>query len=275
MVEYAIGDLQGCYDQLMRLLEHIQFDAYRDRLWFVGDLVNRGPDSLKVLRFIQALPNTPRITLGNHDLHLLAQIFLPHQVPKPDDTLQAILDAPDKKTIGHWLRKQAILYHDAHLNCVMTHAGILPTWTLPVAKKHALQLEAALAGEDYLSFLSHMYGNKPTYYSKDLTEQEQLRLICNAFTRMRFCNQTGELELTVKANPEKTPSGLYPWYTWPTRKPIDADLIFGHWAALEGVCPIPHVHAIDTGCVWGGALTALRLHDKKRFSVTPHQSIRS
>ena len=267
MTDYAIGDIQGCYEPLMRLLRKIQFDVHLDRLWFVGDLVNRGPDSLKVLRFIQALPVKPCITLGNHDLHLLAQIFLPNQTPKPDDTLGAILDAPDKEAIGHWLRKQAILHHDEALNCVMTHAGIAPTWTLATAKKHAAQLEAALTGDAYLDFLSNMYGNTPTYYSKNFTEIEQLRVICNAFTRMRFCNQAGELELSIKSKPEKTPMGFYPWYALPTRKAIQEDLIFGHWAALEGICSAPHTHAIDTGYVWGGRLTALRLHDKKRFCV--------
>jgi bis(5'-nucleosyl)-tetraphosphatase (symmetrical) len=263
--DYAIGDVQGCYEPLMRLLLHIQFNPNKDRLWFVGDLVNRGPDSLKVLHFIQSLPIPPRITLGNHDLHLLCQIFLPNQAPKPDDTLKAILNAPDKEAIGHWLRKQPLLHHDTTLNCVMTHAGILPTWTLDTAKEHAAALETLLSGDHYLDFLSHMYGNTPTHLSDNLTPIARLRMICNAFTRMRFCNPAGHLELTIKT--QEAPSGFYPWHALPTRKTILADLIFGHWAALQGVCKTPHVHAIDTGCVWGGPLTALRLQDKKRFSV--------
>ncbi len=265
MHQYAIGDVQGCYESLMRLLERIQFDADKDTLWFAGDLVNRGPDSLKVLRFIKALPKPPHITLGNHDLHLLAQIFLPNAPKNPDDTLDAILNAPDRETLGHWLRQQPFLYHNTHLNCVMTHAGIPPHWCLTAAKRHAKQLAHALGGEDYLYFLSQMYGNTPTHLSDDLSHIETLRVICNGLTRMRFCDEAGHLELRIKA--PKALKGFYPWYAHPTRKPIQAHLIFGHWAALQGACPVPKIHAIDTGCVWGGKLTALRLSDKKRFSV--------
>ncbi len=250
----------------MRLLKTIAFHPEEDRLWLVGDLVNRGPDSLKVLRFIQALPIPPYITLGNHDLHLLCQIFLSNP-EKSDDTLADILSAPDKEALGHWLRKQPILYHDEQLNWVMTHAGIAPTWTLIEAKAHASELEAALRGPSYLDFLTHMYGNTPTILTDSLSHVERLRVICNVFTRMRFCNQAGQLELTIKTKPEAAPDGYYPWYAHPSRKPIEADLVFGHWAALQGHCPTPQIHAIDTGCVWGGTLTALRLQDKKRFSV--------
>ncbi len=264
MADYAIGDIQGCYEPLMRLLEHIQFDAHKDTLWFVGDLVNRGPDSLSVLRFIKALPNPARIVLGNHDFHLLSQIFLPNQTPKSDDTLHAIFAAPEKEGLGHWLRRQPLLHYDTALNCVMTHAGIAPNWTLSQAKQYAKELERALRGEHYLDFLSQMYGNTPTYLSDNLTAIERLRVICNYFTRMRFCNPTGALELSLKT--KHAPTGLYPWYELPTRHVIKAELIFGHWAALQGLCPTPHVHAIDTGCVWGGPLTALRLQDKKRFT---------
>ncbi len=267
MTEYAIGDIQGCYEPLMRLLQHIQFNPQTDRLWFVGDLVNRGPDSLKVLRFIKALAIPPIITLGNHDLHLLCQLFLPKQAKSPDDTLDDILSARDKTALGHWLRKQPLLYHDTSLNIVMTHAGIAPTWTLSVAKEHAKTLETMLKGPEYCNFLTHMYGNTPNHLSCAKTPIEHLRAICNAFTRMRFCNERGHLELNIKTTPNQAPSTITPWYALPIRKPIDADLVFGHWAALKGQCPIPHIHAIDTGCVWGGPLTALRLHDKKRFSV--------
>jgi bis(5'-nucleosyl)-tetraphosphatase (symmetrical) len=265
MTEYAIGDIQGCYDPLMRLLENIHFDAHQDRLWFVGDLVNRGPDSLKVLRFIQSLPIPPRITLGNHDLHLLCQIFLPNHPATPGDTLSDILNAPDKEILGHWLRKQPILYHDAHLNCVMTHAGIPPTWSLAEAKAHAATFEQALQGDDYVHVLTHLYGNMPDHLSNNLNHMDKLRVICNYFTRMRFCDASGHLELTIKTAPDKTSDAFYPWYALPTRKALETDIIFGHWAALKGSCPTPRIHAIDTGCVWGGTLTALRLHDKVRF----------
>lgn len=268
MADYAIGDVQGCYEALRLLLQSIPFNPNKDRLWFVGDLVNRGPDSLKVLRFIQALPQPARITLGNHDLHLLCQIFLPNQPVNPKDTLTDILSAPDKEAIGHWLRQQHLLYYDAALNCVMTHAGIPPTWTLEQAKKRAKMLENVLQGPRYLDFLSHMYGQSPNIYTKTDSEILRLRTICNYFTRMRFCDAIGALEFSIKTHPKDAPSNYYPWYALPHRKQIAADIIFGHWAALAGRCPAPHIHALDTGYVWGGALTAMRLQDKQRFSVT-------
>lgn len=250
----------------MRLLQHIDFHPEEDQLWLVGDLVNRGPQSLEVLRFLRTLPKAPYITLGNHDLHLLCQIFLPSK-PKPDDTLTDILNTPDKEEIGHWLRHQSVLHYDKQLNCVMTHAGIAPSWTLPEAKSYASELENALRSEDYRTFLTHMYGNTPCMLAENLTPLERLRVICNVFTRMRFCNQAAHLELSIKTKPQNAPPQYYPWYAHPDRKTIPADLVFGHWAALEGRCTTPRVHAIDTGCVWGGSLTAFRLHDKQRFSV--------
>lgn len=268
MVDYALGDIQGCFIPLQRLLEKINFDEQTDRLWFVGDLVNRGPDSLKTLRFIKNLALTPRITLGNHDLHLLCQIFLPNQQPKSDDTLTAILNAPDRDELGHWLRKQALLHHDPDLNIVMTHAGIAPCWNLTQAKAYVGELEAVLAGESYLDFLTHMYGNMPNHLSDNIGAIERLRVICNYFTRMRFCDARGHLELEQKGAPDNAPHNTFPWYAVPSRLPLEPDLIFGHWAALHGLCPIKNIHAIDTGCVWGGALTALRLHDKQRFSLS-------
>jgi|TARA_R110002126_G_scaffold1051_2_gene6437 bis(5'-nucleosyl)-tetraphosphatase (symmetrical) len=267
MVDYALGDIQGCFDALQHLLKKIQFDDHTDRLWFVGDLVNRGPKSLETLRFIKNLPITPRITLGNHDLHLLCQIFLPNQQPKPDDTLTEILNAPDRDELGHWLRTQPLLHHDPDLNIVMTHAGIAPCWNLEEAKAHAQELELALAGEHYLDFLTHMYGNTPNYLSNNITPIERLRVICNYFTRMRFCDADGHLELACKGAPNAPPPHTYPWYAVPTRCDVHEDIIFGHWAALQGRCPIKNIHAIDTGCVWGGPLTALRLQDKKRFCI--------
>lgn len=269
MADYALGDIQGCFDALQRLLEHINFDDQTDRLWFVGDLVNRGPDSLNTLRFIKNLPLTPRITLGNHDLHLLCQIFLPNQQPQSDDTLAAILNAPDRDELGHWLRTQPLLQHDPDLNFVMTHAGIAPCWSLEEAKSYAEAIETALAGEHYLDFLSQMYGNTPNHLSDNLDPISRLRVICNYFTRMRFCDAGGYLELTCKDAPENPPPNTYPWYAVPTRRPLEIDLVFGHWAALQGVCPVSGLYAIDTGCVWGGPLTALRLHDKQRFQTKP------
>ncbi len=267
MSDYAIGDVQGCFDALRRLLCHIDFDEYHDRLWFVGDLVNRGPDSLAVLRFIKALPIKAIITLGNHDLHLLSQLFIKDPIQQDDDTLHDIINAPDALELGHWLRKQPILYHDAKLNVVMCHAGIYPMWTLEQSILYAQELEQAISGPDCRLFLKSMYGNEPDNWSDDLTGMARLRVICNTFTRMRFCDANHHLLLTYKGSIQNAPSHVYPWFRVPHRKTIKADIIFGHWAALNGICPDKTIHALDTGCVWGGQLTALRLQDRQRFSV--------
>lgn len=266
MADYIIGDVQGCYDPLQRLLNTLQFNEHTDRLWFVGDLVNRGPQSLAVLRFVKQLPLTPRITLGNHDLHLLAKLFN-NRPNDPDDTLHEVLKAPDRDDLGHWLRHQSILWHDAELNIVMCHAGIAPTWNLTQASALALELENTLKGDNFRDYLSYMYGNKPNYWSDDLKGMDRLRVICNYFTRMRFCDEKGRLILTYKGTIANAPPKLYPWFEVPHRQEIKADLVFGHWAALNGECSHPHIYAIDTGCLWGGALTALRIQDKQRFTV--------
>ena len=267
MPDYAIGDIQGCYQPLLRLLDFIQFDEKKDRLWFVGDLVNRGPESLAVLRFVKKLPLTPRITLGNHDLHLLGSLFGDRPWKGPDDTIEEIVKAPDGEELGHWLRTQSILYHSAELDLVMSHAGIAPLWDLPTAQQYAKELETVLSGPNYREFLSNMYGNKPHLWSDELEDLDRLRAITNYFTRMRFCDEQGGLELSYKGTIDKAPPHVYPWFAFPRRIELDVDLVFGHWAALRGVCPNPRIHAIDTGCLWGGALTALRLQDKQRFSV--------
>lgn len=268
MADYAIGDIQGCYDPLMRLLEKIHFDDQADRLWFVGDLVNRGPQSLEVLRFIKSLTIKPQITLGNHDLHLLGRLFGSHQRKNADDSLDAILQAPDAQELGHWLRKQNILCYDTELAIVMSHAGIAPVWSLDEARACALELEAMLSGDNFQAFLDQMYGNQPDCWSQELTGMDRLRVITNYFTRMRFCDERGRLILTYKGSVKKAPEGLYPWYLVPGRIPIEVDLVFGHWAALEGQCPISTIYAIDTGCLWGGQLTALHLQSRQRFSVS-------
>lgn len=267
MSDYAIGDIQGCYDPLMRLLDHIQFNEHSDRLWFVGDLVNRGPQSLAVLRFVKNLPLTPYVTLGNHDLHLLGKLFTKSPRQNHDDTLHAILTAADREELGHWLRCQGILYHDEALNIVMCHAGIAPVWNLAQAKNYAAELEQVLSGSDYCAFLTHMYGNSPQHWSEALTGMDRLRLITNYFTRMRFCDLNGDLLLHYKGTVAAAPSELVPWFAVPNRCPIDVDIVFGHWAALQGDSSNPRIHAIDTGCLWGGSLTALRLQDRQRFMV--------
>lgn len=267
MPDYAIGDIQGCYEPLLRLLEHIDFNERVDRLWFVGDLVNRGPQSLAVLRLIKTLPIKAIVTLGNHDLHLLASLFGGRPWKGHDDTIYEILHADDGEELGHWLRQQALIYYSPELNYVMCHAGIAPIWDLRQALALGQELEKMLSGEHYAEFLKQMYGNNPQLWSEQLEGFERLRLITNYFTRMRFCDQEGALDLNYKGTIANAPDNLYPWYAVPGRKDIDSDLLFGHWAALRGVCPHPRIHALDTGCLWGGQLTALRLQDKQRFSV--------
>lgn len=267
MSDYAIGDIQGCYDSLMRLLEHLQFNDRQDRLWFVGDLVNRGPDSLKVLRFIKQLPLTPFITLGNHDLHLLNVLFCAPYQPNAKDTFLDVLKAYDGEELGHWLRCQSILIYDSNLNMVMSHAGIPPFWSLEEALVRAKSLENKLRSPDFVIFLKQMYGNKPSYWSDDLAEIDQLRLTVNAFTRMRFCDATGSLKLDYKGTIQQAPPGYIPWFKVENRKAIPVDMVFGHWAALQNKHPAPGLYAIDSGCVWGGPLTALRLLDRQYLSV--------
>lgn len=268
MADYAIGDVQGCYDALQHLLDRIDFNDRVDRLWFVGDLVNRGPQSLAVLRWIRQLPIKPHITLGNHDLHLLSHLYGLSEWHNEDDTLQAILNADDREEIAAWLCQQSILVHDEDLQVVMSHAGIPPHFTLEAAKASASELETILSGEQCRYFLKHLYGNDPNVWHDDLTSYERWRYLCNAFTRMRFCDADGHLMLSYKGTLDQAPRGLYPWFSVPNRQSIDADIVFGHWAALAGQCPVPRIHAIDTGCFWGGSLTALCLQDKQRTATT-------
>lgn len=267
MARYAIGDVQGCYDPLMRLLDRVQFDDQSDELWFVGDLINRGPQSLEVLRFIHRLKNPAVITLGNHDLHFLASVFAGRPWRGKDDNLAALLTARDAEELGHWLRRQKIIHHCPELGLVLCHAGIAPCWDLNQAKAAGAELEAVLSGDEFKDFLSKMYGNEPHCWSDKLKGYDRLRLITNFFTRMRLCDAKGCLDLGYKGPLASKPANLYPWYEVPVRKKIEEEIIFGHWAALEGRCPDPRIHALDTGCLWGGPLTALRLEDRQLFQV--------
>jgi len=265
VADYAIGDLQGCYDPFMRLLEQIDFNDRDDQLWLVGDLVNRGPQSLAVLRFLYALPKPAIITLGNHDLHLLSALFGGRPWKGHDDTIEEVLQADDGEELGHWLRRQPLIYYSAELNYVMTHAGIAPMWNLEQALMLGQELQQVLAGEQYRT-LPCLYGNLACW-TADLQGVDRLRVLTNYFTRMRWCDAKGCLELKNKKPAANQESHLYPWYQVPGRQEIAADILFGHWAALRGHCPHPRIHALDTGCFWGHELTALRLQDKHRFSV--------
>lgn len=267
MSDYAIGDIQGCFKPLMRLLELVSFNPQRDRLWLVGDLVNRGPDSLEVLRFIKNLPIPAQISLGNHDLHLLRQIFNTMLREDKNPSLAPILEAYDCEALGHWLRQQPFLCEDQSLGIVSCHAGIYPLWTLAEARAYAAEAHQVLAGEHYQSYLDELYGNEPDQWSDSLQGMERLRLITNCFTRMRFCDAKGALLLDYKGGLDEAPATHLPWFSLPQRIPLSLDLIFGHWAALNGHCEIPGIYALDTGCVWGRQLTALRLQDRQLFSI--------
>lgn len=264
MSTYCIGDVQGCFIELRQLLQLVAFDPAKDRLWFVGDLVNRGPNSLEALRFIKQLPNV-KVVLGNHDFHLLA---LYHKATKTrSNDLEPIINAADSAELIDWLRKQPLLYHDLEFDCVLVHAGIYPFWTLAKAKEYAHEVENFLQKDNYADLFSHMYGNKPNKWDDKLSGWRRIRFIINSFTRMRFCDISGQLDFSFQGEIGSQPEKLIPWFKMPERKNKDAKIIFGHWAALEGKVLEPNLYALDTGCVWGKSLTALRLDDKKLFQV--------
>ncbi|EKD54135.1 MAG: hypothetical protein ACD_60C00120G0005 [uncultured bacterium] len=266
MTTYAIGDVQGCFTALEKLLQEIQFDPKKDTLWFTGDLVNRGPESLETLRFIKNLGKKQHTVLGNHDLHLLALSHHAHQ-GWHDDTLAPILKAPDRDELLDWLLHQPLIYHDEKLDYVMVHAGLAPDWDLLTAKKLAKEVEDLLQSSKRNEFFQHMYGNEPNHWQETLKGWDRIRCIVNYFTRARFCEPDGSLELTTKEtiSPEKT--SLIPWFNIPNRKTADIKIIFGHWAALGGITHTENVFALDTGCVWGYCLTAMCLEDGSRVSV--------
>ena len=259
MTTYAVGDLQGCLEPLKCLLERVAFNPTHDRLWLVGDLVNRGPQSLETLRFLFSIRESLVCVLGNHDLHLLA---VAHNIErlKKSDTLQEILDAPDRHDLLDWLRVQKLLHHDAQRDIALVHAGIPPQWTLQKALKRAGEVEEALRDDARLPlFLDGMYGNEPTKWDSDLHGVTRLRVITNYFTRMRFCTADGSLDLKSKEGVDSAPPGYAPWFSHPQRKTRGQKIIFGHWAALEGRCNESGLIALDTGCVWGAAMTLLNV----------------
>jgi bis(5'-nucleosyl)-tetraphosphatase (symmetrical) len=270
MPTYAIGDVQGCYDELQELLQLIQFDPIQDHVWFVGDLINRGPKSLEVLRFVKETKNAITV-LGNHDLHLLA---LAQGNPYSHHTLQEVLSAPDCTELVDWLRRQPLLHSDSHLNYIMVHAGLPPQWDLAMAQACAREVEDVLRDDKlHPQLLQHMYGDEPRYWDDSLTGWERWRFIINAFTRLRFCDAQGGIEPHYKGKLGAQPSNLIPWFKFPHRKSQNLNIIFGHWAALQGETGEPHVYALDTGCVWGHYLTAMRLEDRKRFRVHSKKSV--
>jgi bis(5'-nucleosyl)-tetraphosphatase (symmetrical) len=268
MATYVIGDVQGCYDALRRLLDRIGFDPSEDKLWFVGDLVNRGPDSLAVLRFIKSLGDQNVVVLGNHDLHLLARAEGETRNAKKD-SLDDILTAPDRDEVLTWLRYRPLMHHDQDRGFTMVHAGLPPQWDLHLALACARELEAVLRGPAYRDFLAGMYGDEPAIWSTDLAGMERLRFITNCLTRMRFCDPSGRLDLSAKGRPGTQPAGTLPWFRIPWRATRAERIVFGHWSTLKWLAE-DNVWSLDTGCLWGGHLTAIRIRRKKeikRFEV--------
>lgn len=263
MANYIVGDIQGCFDELQLLLKKAQFDPQSDIIWFAGDLVARGPQSLETLRFVKSLGSAAITVLGNHDLHLLAISEGIHPVKKKDRTSN-IFVADDKQELMEWLRKQPLLAE--HKEFVVCHAGISPQWNLKQAKAAAQEVETILKGEDWVSLLKEMYSNSPDIWSKKLKGIERYRYIINAFTRMRYCFSDGRLDMLCKSPPnEMNKDDLTPWFKLKDRTKVKKTIIFGHWAALMG-CQRKDVIGLDTGCVWGGELTMLRWEDKTFFT---------
>jgi bis(5'-nucleosyl)-tetraphosphatase (symmetrical) len=259
MATYALGDVQGCFRELEQLLSEIGYDRAADRLWFVGDLVNRGPSSLDVVRFVRGLGERAVTVLGNHDLHLVTQ-YEGFERRRKDDTFEDLLAAPDADALVAWLRTRPMMHVEG--GHAMVHAGLLPQWSVAEALALAGEVEAALAASNYREFLRHLYGSTPLEWREDLHGWDRLRVIVNAMTRMRFCTRGGRMDLEAKG--AKPPAGYLAWFD--ARPKERATIICGHWSAL-GLKLTERVAAIDTGCVWGGSLTALRLEDRKLYQV--------
>lgn len=273
MAVYAIGDIQGCFRELHHLLDTLHFDPAQDRLWFAGDLVNRGPHSLETLRFVRGLGNAALSVLGNHDLHLLAAADKPARINK-HDTLHPILDAPDREDLLDWLRHQPLLHHDATLGFTLVHAGLPPQWDLAQAQACAREVETVLRGADRADYFAHMYGNEPALWSDDLCGWARLRFITNCLTRLRYCDNDGRISLAHKGAPGSQPAGLLPWFTLPRRRSRDLNILFGHWSTL-GLRDDPGIYPLDSGCLWGGQLTALRLDTQPQWVRIPCAGIRA
>jgi bis(5'-nucleosyl)-tetraphosphatase (symmetrical) len=257
LARYAIGDVQGCYAELRALIARVDFSADRDQLWFVGDLVNRGPQSLEVLRYVRALGDNAVVVLGNHDLHLLALAHDRRRKRRSSDTLDAIFDAPDRDAIIDWLLRQPLAHFDAAHGDLMVHAGVVPQWTAALTLELAREVGAALA-RDAHEFFERMYGDRPDHWSDDLGGMDRLRFAINALTRMRLCTADGRIDVKMKGPPKEARHPFRPWFEHETRRTRDVRVIFGHWSAL-GLIQAYGVVGLDSGCVWGGSLSALDL----------------
>ncbi|MCR9636388.1 bis(5'-nucleosyl)-tetraphosphatase (symmetrical) ApaH [Vibrio alginolyticus] len=263
MATYIVGDIQGCFDELQRLLEKVSFSAKKDQLWLAGDLVARGPKSLETLRFVKSLGASAIVVLGNHDLHLLAVAHGIKKV-KDKDRTAPIFTAPDKEELLTWLAQQPLMAE--HDEFVMCHAGISPQWNLKTARKCAREVERIIQSEELPWLLKNMYSNQPDSWDDSLQGLDRYRYIINAFTRMRFCFPDGRLDMDCKLSPQQVSGNeLIPWFDVPKRIHLNKAVLFGHWAALQGYMN-NEVIGLDTGCVWGGRLTMIRWEDKKIFT---------
>jgi bis(5'-nucleosyl)-tetraphosphatase (symmetrical) len=264
MATYAIGDLQGCFGSLQELLGEIGFRKSEDRLWFVGDLVNRGPQSLEILRFVKSLGERAVSVLGNHDLHLL-MVAEGHAKQHRQDTLGAVLDAPDRDELLTWLRGLPLMHVDG--DYAMVHAGLLPSWSIDKAVELARETEHTLQGSDWRGLMAQMYGNQPDQWDDALSGYERSRVIINAMTRMRVCTADGRMEFGHKGRIEDIPPGYMPWFAVPGRKSANSTVLCGHWSAI-GLLAKRNLLALDSGCLWGEQLSAVRLEDRRIYQVT-------
>jgi bis(5'-nucleosyl)-tetraphosphatase (symmetrical) len=257
MALYLIGDVQGCDDALERLLQHIDFSPSRDKLYMLGDMVNRGPQNLQVLRRLMEFGSSAQCVLGNHDLHLLA-VSLGARKSNDSDTIQDVLNAPERDALLHWLRHQHMALHIG--NVLLVHAGVLPQWTAEKTMALAGEVESLLRSDALGDFIAHMYGGMPNQWDDALTGHDRIRIIVNAFTRMRYCNAQGAMDFSYKKSPENAPVGQIPWFDLPNRLTQQTVVAFGHWSTLQ-LAPRADVVCLDDGCLWGGCLSALRLED--------------
>jgi len=269
MSTYVLGDIQGCYDEMRYLLDQVSFDPARDQVWFVGDLINRGPNNLHTLRFVKSLGKQAVSVLGNHDLHFLA---VSHGIRKPmrRDTFEDLLTASDFEEMVNWLRQQPLIHHDKKLNYTLVHAGLPPLWSLKKARSLAQEVEKQLRGKNYVDFLAHMYGNEPDCWHDNLKGVDRMRVITNYLTRLRYCKKNGQMEFAHKEN--VVPRGFHPWFQHRRPKQEGLRILFGHWASLNGETGVKNMFALDTGCVWGRQMTLMQLKTQKRTICNSFQA---
>ena len=269
MALYAIGDLQGCHDEFVQLLDLVGFSPATDRMWLVGDLVNRGPGSLPILREVKALGDAARVVLGNHDLHLLT-VAAGHRKPHLSDTIDDVLEAPDRTELVDWLRSQPLVVREGDL--LMVHAGLLPSWTAAHAQMLSGEVEAKLASDDAHRFLGVLYGDEPSTWRDDLEGDDRLRAIVNACTRMRFCTPDGRMEFREKRGRELAPEGFRPWFAHDHRRTAGETVVCGAWST-HALGLAAQVVMLDRGCQWGGTLTAVRLPDRRVYQVPSRRPV--